>query len=205
MHARPGAVHYSCRQSIMTDDSTGLSTRIGVAVRTHRAARSLSVAELARASGLSKTILGRIEAGAGNPSVETLFRIARALDLPLGALLAESTAPRVRAIPKGSGDALPTDAGSVRLLHADGRPRRSELFHLVLEAGTEQANEGHLPGTEEVVVCTAGRLRVGPLGDEIALRPGDAVWFAADTPHRYVAERDGRALNWISYPVGAAT
>jgi transcriptional regulator with XRE-family HTH domain len=187
----------------MDDDLGQLGTRIGAAVRTHRTARSLSVAELARATGLSKTILGRIESGAGNPSIQTLFSIARALDLPLSALLEEHVAPRVRAIPRGSGDALPTDAGVVHLLHADGRARRSELFDIVFEAGTEQASDGHLPGTEEVVFCASGRLRAGPLGEEVALGPGDAVWFAADTPHRYVAARASRVLNWISYPVAS--
>jgi transcriptional regulator with XRE-family HTH domain len=187
----------------MVDDSTQLAMRIGVAVRTHRAARSLSVAELARAAGLSKTILGTIEAGAGNPSVETLFRIARALDLPLGVLLAEPAAPRVRAIPKGTGDILPTGAGTARLLHADGRARRTELFELTFDPGVEQSSDGHLPGTEELVLCLAGRLRTGPLGQEVTLGAGDAVWFAADGPHRYVASRRARALNWISYPVGA--
>lgn len=185
------------------DDPTALSARIGVAIRTHRVARALSVADLARATGLSKTILGRLESGAGNPSVDTLFRIARALDLPLGALLAESSTPRVRAVPHGSGERLATATGTARLLHADGRPRRSELFELVLTAGTEQVSRAHLPGTEEVVLCTTGRMLAGPLGDEVTLGPGDAVWFAADAPHRYVAQTDGVALNWISYPLGA--
>jgi transcriptional regulator with XRE-family HTH domain len=189
------------------DDTQHLSARIGLAVRAHRTARSLSVADLARATGLSRTILGRIESGAGNPSVQTLFSIARALDLPLGALLEESAAVRVRAIPRGSGDALPLAAGTARLLHADGRPRRSELFDLVLRGGHVNHSEPHIPGTEEIVVCVDGRLRAGPVGEEVDLGPGDAVWFLADRAHRYAAEEDSRALNWISYPAagGPAT
>lgn len=185
----------------MDDESGRLAARIGAALQGHRQARSLSVAELARATGLSRTILGRIEAGAGNPSVQTLFSIARALDLPLGALLAEPAEPRVRAIPRGTGDALPTAAGVARVLHADGRPRRSELFELTLEAGREQHSDGHLPGTEELVVCLGGSMEAGPLGAEVALGPGDAVWFVADGAHRYAAVTDARALNWLSYPV----
>lgn len=186
----------------MDDETDQLGARIGAAVRTHRGARSLSVAELARATGLSKTILARIESGAGNPSVQTLFSIARALDLPLSALLEQPQAPRVRAIPRGSGDALPTAGGTTHLLHADGRPRRTELFDIEFDAGTTQDSPGHLPGTEEVVVCLSGRLRAGPAGEEVALGPGDAVWFTADGPHRYVAGgRPSRVLNWISYPV----
>jgi transcriptional regulator with XRE-family HTH domain len=49
-----------------------LSGRIGQAIRTHRLAQGLSVAEMARACGLSRSILTRIESGTGNPSIETL-------------------------------------------------------------------------------------------------------------------------------------
>ena len=91
---------YSCRMA--TEDATDLDVladRIGRVIRAHRLAQGMSLGDLARASGLSKTILARIESGAGNPSVETLWRVSRALTLPLGALLAEDEAPRVRAIP----------------------------------------------------------------------------------------------------------
>lgn len=184
----------------MDDDPDQLAARIGAAVRGTRTARALSVADLARATGLSKTILARIESGAGNPSLQTLFAVARALDLPLGALLDEPHVPRVRAIPRGSGHPLATGSGSVQLLHADGRPRRSELFDLLVVGGQEHVSDGHLPGTEEIVLCTAGRLHAGPVGEEVALKPGDAVWFLADGPHRYAAARDARAMNWITYP-----
>ncbi|MCW3040148.1 MAG: helix-turn-helix protein [Solirubrobacterales bacterium] len=187
----------------MDDDAQQLGPRIGAALRTHRHARGLSVADLARATGLSKTILGRIESGVGNPSVQTLFSIARALDLPLGALLEEPAAPRVRAIPRGTGDALALTCGHAFVLHADGRPRRCELFDLELAGGQDHVSTGHLAGTEEVVVCVRGTLRCGPVGEEVALRAGDTAWFVADGPHRYAAGRDARALNWISYPAAA--
>jgi quercetin dioxygenase-like cupin family protein len=54
-----------------------------------------------------------------------------------------------------------------------------------------------MPGAEEVVVCVAGRLSVGPVGGEVELGPGDAAWFAADGPHHDVGLEDGRALNWV--------
>jgi len=66
-----------------------LARRIGAVVHRHRAAQGLSLGELGRAAGLSKTILARIERGDGNPSMETLWRISKALGLPLGALLAD--------------------------------------------------------------------------------------------------------------------
>ena len=182
-----------------------LADRIGRVIRAHRLAQGMSLGDLARASGLSKTILAKIESGAGNPSVETLWRVSRALTLPLGALLAEDEAPRVRAIPARTGEALAADAGMAAwLIHADGREHRSEVYELAFEAGVEQRTDAHLPGTEEVVVCLEGELRVGPLGEPVTLGPGDAVWFAADGAHAYLAPAASRALCWMLYPTATA-
>jgi len=182
-----------------------LADRIGRVIRAHRLAHGMSLGDLARASGLSKTILARIESGAGNPSVETLWRVSRALALPLGALLAEDETPRVRAIPARSGESLKADAGMAAwLVHADAREHRSEVYELAFEVGVEQRGEPHLPGTEEVIVCTAGRLRAGPVAEPVELGPGDAVWFAADVAHVYLAVEDSRVLCWMLYPTAAA-
>ena len=67
--------------------------------------------------------------------------------------------------------------------------------------GTDQATGAHLPGTEEVIFCVKGRVRVGPYEQEVELGPGDAVWFTADVPHHYEALRDTRTLCFMIYPV----
>ena len=184
-------------------DIEQLSGRIGAAIRSHRLAQGLSVAEMARACGLSRTILTRIESGAGNPSIETLWRVSRALNVPFGALLAEDDAPRVRHIPARDGHPLRADSGmSAWLIHAEGREHRTDLYELEMPAGTEQRTGAHLPGTEEVLVCLSGRARIGPVGDEVEIGPGESVWFVADRDHQYIALEDTRLLNLMLYGVG---
>lgn len=179
-----------------------LALQIGTTVAKRRRKLAMSREELAAASGLSRTILGRIERGDGNPSLETLWKLAKALDVPLGALLEPATRPRVRRLPARATEGLTDPSGlTAWLVHADARERRTELFDLDLPKGTSRESQGHLPGTEEVVVCVAGTLVVGPATEEQTLQPGDAVWFAADAPHSYKApEHDARALNWLLYP-----
>jgi XRE family transcriptional regulator, regulator of sulfur utilization len=188
------------------DDLGALAGRIGAVVRATRTARGLSLGELGRRAGLSKTILARIEAGAGNPSVETLWRVTRALDLPLGALLAPEDAPRTRLVAAGTGERITADSGMAgHLLHAAGQGARTELYELAFPPGTTHATDGHLPGTAEVVLCLEGALAAGPVGEERGLAPGDALWFAADGPHRYVAGPAGaRIVELMLYPPAAA-
>ena len=195
-------MHYSCRVATADADADlgTLSRRIGDAVRQHRLAQDWSLGDLARASGLSKTILARIERGDGNPSVETLWRVSQALHLPLGALMTPSSRPRMRVVRGGDGEPLQSDSGMAAwLLHASGREHRSEIFDLELPKGADQRSEPHLPGTEELIVCVRGRVRVGPMGEEAELRAGDAAWFTADVAHHYAALRDARLLCWMMY------
>lgn len=182
------------------DDLDDLARRVGRAVHAHRTAHEQSLGDLSRVSGLSKTILARIEKGEGNPSMETLWRLARALGVPLSSLLSPAAEPRVRAIPADAGERMLADSGLVgRLLHGQASAHRSELFALELPAGTDHVAAGHLADTQELVVCTKGRMRAGPVGQEIDLRAGDAVWFAADREHRYASARGATALDWILY------
>jgi XRE family transcriptional regulator, regulator of sulfur utilization len=185
------------------DTARDLNRRLGRTLRGHRLAHGSSLSELARASGLSKTIVGRIESGDGNPSIETLWRISQALALPLGALLEDEGRPNARVIRARSGEQVRAESGMTGwLVHADGRDHRTELYDLEYPKGTDHRGDAHLPGTEEVIVCVHGRIRVGPAGEEAELGPGDAILFAADAPHSYEALHDTRVLCWMLYAPG---
>ena len=161
-----------------------------------------SAAELAEVAGLSKSIVAKIEKGEGNPSVETLWRIAKALDVPMGVLLAEDAQPRTRVIAARSGAAVAASRSAMHgwAIHAEGRAHRSELHEIEWPAGADQQADPHPPGTEEIVFCISGALTVGPLGEEAELGAGDALWFVADGPHRYAAGKGrARALNLLLY------
>ncbi|MDP9877928.1 transcriptional regulator with XRE-family HTH domain [Variovorax boronicumulans] len=59
------------------------AARIGVQVRALRMAADVSAGSLARASGISSSMLSRIERGLVSPSVETLERLAQGLHVPV--------------------------------------------------------------------------------------------------------------------------
>ncbi|MBA2517606.1 MAG: helix-turn-helix domain-containing protein [Solirubrobacterales bacterium] len=182
------------------DDLGALAKRIGRTLRSERLDRNLSLGDLGRSSGLSKTILARIERGEGNPSVETLWKVSQALRVPLGALLAPAPRTRPKVVRARAGEPLESESGMAAwLLHADDREHRSEVFSLELPRGVDQRSPPHLPGTEELIFCVKGRVRVGPHEDEVELEPGDAAFFAADVAHHYVALRDTQTLCWMLY------
>jgi transcriptional regulator with XRE-family HTH domain len=169
-------------------------------LKAYREARGWSLGGLAKATGLSKTLLSGLESGAGNPSLETLWRLATAFDISLGTLLGEHDPPAIRVIRAEDGPSLTSESGlSARLVLAEGREHRTEIYEAHMLAGSEYVSL-HPPGTEELVFCLEGALEVGPEGLEEELSAGDAVWFPGDLTHRYFSREGARVLSIMSYP-----
>jgi transcriptional regulator with XRE-family HTH domain len=178
-----------------------LATRIAREIRARREARGLSLSAIAARAGLSKTIVATIESGAGNPSLDTLVRLAGALDVAVSELLAQDDPLHTQLIPRADGEWLSFESGiRGRLIYVDGRDRRLETLEIRLEPGEQYASDPHAPGTEELVICLSGSLTVGPEAREERLGEGDALHFVADVPHSYLSADGCLALCSFSYP-----
>lgn len=66
---------------------TDLNKKIGQRVIDLRTKQKMSQADLARALGKDRQAVERLENGKTNPTVFTLYEIARALDVPLTSLV----------------------------------------------------------------------------------------------------------------------
>ena len=71
----------------MTSKNDKISAKIGLKIVLERTKRKLSQEKLAELSDLSKNSLGAIERGTSSPSIDTLDRIASALDIELSELV----------------------------------------------------------------------------------------------------------------------
>lgn len=177
--------------------------RVADAVREHRARAGRSLAELAADAGIGKSTLHAIETGEANPSIETIWALARALEVPFGELLDPPSAA-VRVVRAGQGPQIASQDGVgmvAHLLTSTARGARVEWYTLELAAGPSRAADAHAPGTIEHVLVVEGRLRVGPDDDAVELGPGDLAVFPGDVAHRYHALTEGtRALLLLEYP-----
>ena len=75
---------------------------IAAALRRERHRSGLSLSEVARRAGVAKSTLSQLEAGTGNPSLETLWALCVALDIPFSRLL-DPPRPAVQVIRAGEG------------------------------------------------------------------------------------------------------
>lgn len=78
---------------VHSDDEGAFLTRLGERVRELRARRGMTRKILARDSGVSERYLAQLETGQGNASLLTVREVARALDVPVAALVDERAEP----------------------------------------------------------------------------------------------------------------
>lgn len=82
--------------SASTDDGSEIIAALGAAIREHRTAAGLSVAELAQLAGISRVYMYNVEKGLKCPTVVVLVHLARGLGVDPAQLLETrplSTAP----------------------------------------------------------------------------------------------------------------
>lgn len=183
-------------------DADALVSRVAAAIHEHRLRARLSLSELAVAAGVAKSTLSQLEAGKANPSIETLWAIAKALGVPFGQLI-EPPAPDVRVVRDGQGVRVQSAASpyAAELLLAANRRGSFELYRLTADPGSARHAEAHIRGVVEHVLVLAGRLRVGPPADPVELGEGDLASFPGDAPHVYETLAPGtRALLVMDYP-----
>src|SRR5947207_7174087 len=187
---------------MVSDTIASHAQHLAHALRRHREAHHLSLGELSRITGLSKTSLARIEAGEGNPSLETLWRIGRALGISVGQLLERGEPDFAMVLRAGEGPIVESSFGMRgRLLDTDHGRHRTEVFELTLPPGAQYRGDPHEAGTRELVYCVEGSVRCGPDERPLELGVGDTACFDGGVPHVYAAgPPGGRALLVMSYP-----
>jgi transcriptional regulator with XRE-family HTH domain len=164
-----------------------MTPAVGANLRRLRSKRGLSLERLSKASGVSRAMLGQIELGKSTPTINVLWKIARALDVSFSALIASRALERTTVLPLEQAKVLTSHDGSFtsRALFPFDEPRTVEFYELRLAAHATEQADAHPPGTVENLVVTAGALEMVVDGEKHRLAAGDAILFEADVPHAY--------------------
>ncbi|MBF6211950.1 helix-turn-helix transcriptional regulator [Nocardia puris] len=179
----------------MTREDTTAATpqaAIAASLRRERARAGLSLSEVAGRAGIAKSTLSQLESGSGNPSLETLWALCVALDMPFSSLL-EPPRPTVQIIRAGEGPVVAAERAEYQatLLAAGPANTRRDLFRITAEPGHARESDPHIPGVIEHVLLGAGRALVGPTGAPAELSPGDYIAYPGDAPHVFEALEPG--------------
>lgn len=176
-----------------------ISSVVADNLRRIREEQGLSLAQLADRSGVSRAMLNQVERGKSTPTINVVWKITTALGLPFSALLARAPASPVEVLRFDRSWQLRSRDGrfSSRALFPLESPRAAEFYELRLEPAAIEQSEAHRPGTRENIAVNRGTLAVVVEDREHLLEAGDAILFAADTPHRYEARGEEPVVAYL--------
>jgi transcriptional regulator with XRE-family HTH domain len=166
---------------------------LGERLRFLRQQRGLSASQLAGTVGVSRALISQLERGHANPSIDTLRKIAAALDAPIASFFDDdATAERVVRRKERKTLRIARSGLTYQLLTPNLNGHKIEFLWIELEPGQESARIpfGH-PG-EECAVVVEGSLHVWIAEKEHVLQEGDSIAFDSGIPHRVANLGPGR-------------
>jgi transcriptional regulator with XRE-family HTH domain len=184
-----------------------LEAGIGIEVRRLRKSLDLTVAELGFAAGISAGMLSKIENGAISPSLATLDVLAKALNVPISRLFAETDERRDCSFVKaGTGVRIErrgTKAG--HLYDLLGHSLSGEIGvepYLITLAGNAAPYTQFRHAGVEFLYMLSGKVRYRHADRTYLMEPGDALFFDAAARHgpEQLLEAPMRYLSIIIYP-----
>lgn len=157
--------------------------QLGRKIRDLRLRRGLTVQRLAWAAGLSKGFISQLENGRTSPSLATLQRLARALEISVAYLVVEEEqAPFV--MRAGERPQVPVGSNGSRAEMLSATPKRNlDLWIVELPPGGSGNRERSFHHGEEVLVCLEGTVALTYGDQRIVLEAGDSCHFDGRVPH----------------------
>jgi transcriptional regulator with XRE-family HTH domain len=176
-------------KSTPEDDSARSQTDVlAEEVRLHRKQRDLSLEQLAELSGVSRSMISKIERAEAVPSTAILSRLAEALGVTFSRLMAPAEEREILHIPASRQPILRDEhSGFRRRCISPVLPGRG--IDWVLNTLPPRASTGefvaHRRGISEYIFVAKGRLSA-TIGDRtILLAEGDSLYFEATTGHTF--------------------
>ena len=187
-------------QTATTGPADTIHRHLGRRVKQLRAGRGWSLAALASASGVSRSMLSQIEREQANPTLAVTLRIAQAFGMTLGELLQAPGAASSVSVIRADDRAYHYRSDKncrVRTLSPLNLEKDVELYEVQLQPGGALRSAPHFEGTREFLTVQKGRVRVESAGDFEMLQPGDSASYRADVPHAIVNAGHSEAVIFL--------
>ncbi|HPD60345.1 MAG TPA: cupin domain-containing protein [Thermodesulfobacteriota bacterium] len=172
---------------------------LGERLKKIRSAKALSLENLAKNASLTRSFICQVEKDRASPSLSSLIKIAKALDVRIGDLFLEEKAPESHIIHEGERETyvIEKDKVKVELL----APRRNDikfepmLVHFGIGGTTDMIS--HVGVSFCMVLQGKLELRIG--GEVYVLSKGDSIYL--DSPTERVWKNIGET-EVVSFAVG---
>ncbi|CAG9000259.1 MAG: hypothetical protein CENE_02253 [Candidatus Celerinatantimonas neptuna] len=176
------------------NDECDVRVQIAARLTSIRKQKNLTLTAMAEQSGIAKGTLSTIESGRGNPTLETIWAIAKILQVPFSELIQSDSVQNQSHTVHDSGV-------DVQLIERNDGERVTEAYRMHLQSGVRRMATAHPAGVVEKVTVLKGRLLAGLVTAPVLLTCGKTACFDADCGHVYEAVGGAvSALVVMTYP-----
>jgi transcriptional regulator with XRE-family HTH domain len=166
---------------------SGEPPRVGESLQARRQALGMSLEDLSRTSGVSKSMLSQIERNQANPTVALVWRLANALGVAMTDLLdvRQQDAPALAVLPAHATPSMKSPDGKceLRVLGPLETAGQFEWYELLMQPGGILESQPHEPGSREHLTVMAGTLEVQAGAESARVKHGETVRYAVDVAH----------------------
>ena len=172
---------------------------VSLNIMNHRKQKNMSFDELSKRSGVSKSMLSQIEQEKVNPTVITIWKIARALDIPVEQLLESGNDFRIEVLRHEDSPVIYSDDKSciIRVNSPIHMTDNLELYYMDFKPGGKLDSMPHYPGSEEFLTVISGKFRVTSSTGSAILNEGDTARYKADQNHSIENLTDMEAKTYL--------
>ena len=172
-------------QTTPSPAQAGLELQLGPRIRALRQARHLTLRELAERAGVTESFLSQVEREVTSPSIASVQKIARGLDLAIAELFVEE-APHGRLVRRADRRRISYPGlRAVDEFLTSGLDGRLQVILSTVEPGGGTGDEAYAHDSdEEVVIVLSGRLELWVADERYILDEGDSVTYSSRLKHR---------------------
>lgn len=172
--------------------------RVGEKIKQLRERKGLSLKGVADATGFSTALLSQMENHLVSPSLGSLIKLAKALEVRVGDFFGETQGEPFAIVRKDERKKISRFASkegvsygySYESLGFEKKDRRMEPFLVTLEPATLKTSKTSVHEGEEFIFVLEGEMEV-ILGDHTdILYSGDSIYYDSNIPHRVQCHQD---------------
>jgi len=160
-----------------------LNLNIGKVLKEARQKKELTLENLSGKCGYSKALISRIENDSVSPSLESLTKIAEALDLRLFDIFASVASDEPLVLKKGERDRFVVAKGEYEIEFLTSAARMMQPTLVFLNGGAEARGRDVHNGDKFLHVMT-GKTEVTVGERAYILKAGDTIYFKSMIPHK---------------------
>lgn len=160
----------------------------GSRLRELRNNKKMSMAELAKRSDVSTSLISQIERDMVIPSVVTIWRLAKVLDTNINYFFDDEDNNDQVLIRNGNHKIVITHGNSChyKLLSSGDADRMLDMVEITLKVGCAYEQNPLVHDGEECGYVLKGTLIVEVNGKQYTLNEGDSISFKSTIPHKYI-------------------